>query len=207
MSDSNTLSMFFDEEFNAVSYINALFKSDGDRYSTQNLTKLSNTSNNLLVHLNVLINQLNQEINNNLEKLNNIVYDKKINNSTRMNYFISSLNNSILLLNNELNIPEYNQLVVVSQLINYKTIKENIINTLRNLTFIRKHFGNEISINDFESNLNALFNTIQSMDNDDKKDNLDTLIKTGDLFQNFSDFNSIYKKSSKKIVNERESME
>lgn len=207
MSDSNTLSMFFDEEFNAVSYINALFKSDGDRYSKQNLTKLSNTSNNLLVHLNVLINQLNQEINNNLEKLNNIVYDKKINNSTRMNYFISSLNNSILLLNNELNIPEYNQLVVVSQLINYKTIKENIINTLRNLTFIRKHFGNEISINDFESNLNALFNTIQSMDNDDKKDNLDTLIKTGDLFQNFSDFNSIYKKSSKKIVNERESME
>lgn len=207
MSDSNTLSMFFDEEFNAVSYINALFKSDGDKYSKQNLTKLSNTSNNLLVHLNVLINQLNQEINNNLEKLNNIVYDKKLNNSTRMNYFISSLNNSILLLNNELNIPEYNQLVVVSQLVNYKTIKENIINTLRNLTFIRKHFGNEISINDFESNLNTLFNTIQTMDNDDKKDNLDTLIKTGDLFQNFNDFNSIYKKNSKKIINERENME
>ncbi|EGV64036.1 hypothetical protein CANTEDRAFT_93545 [Yamadazyma tenuis ATCC 10573] len=195
--------MFFDDEFKPANYIDALFK-DYD-YSKTSMAKLTMISNNLTIHLNFLMEQLNREINEKLLALNNIAHEETLNNSTRLNYYIKLLQNSIISLNNELQVPEFNQLVIINKLIDFKVVKQNMLDTLKILNYIKKNFG-DLTLRYFETDLLKLFSSILKLqDADDKQANLKTLVDCADVFKNMNHFNSIYKRNMSKFTSEIDS--
>lgn len=200
----NMMRMFFDEEFNPANYIDALFKNQD--YSKDSLNKVMNMSNKLTIQLNFLVNQLNTQINHQLTQLNKITSEKTLNSTTRLDYYVKLLNNAIISLDNELNIPEFNQLVVINKLINFKTVKQNMVATLNLLKFIKQNF--QLSLGTFEADLMKLFKLILSLDGvAEKHDNLVSLVRFNDMFKNLNHFNSVYKKNVPRFINERNEVE
>lgn len=195
-------SMFFDEEFNPASYIDALF--NGLDYSKTNMNKLINISNKLITHLNFLVNQLNSEINGKLQEISKLTTETNLNNSTRLNYYLKLLQNSIMSLNEDLDVPEFKELVIINKLVNYKTVKQHMLETLKVLQFIKTNFS-DLNIRNFETNLMKVFNSIMSLsDIQDKLDNLNYLVDCSDVFKNLNQFNMIYKKNLPKLTAERD---
>lgn len=202
---SDAMAIFFNDDFNPSNYIDALFKNHD--YSKDSLNKLVNVSNNLIIQLNFLVNQLNAQINNQLSRLKRITSENTLNNSTRLDYYLKLLNNAIISLDNELTIPEFNELVIINKLISFKSVKQRMLVTLNLLKFIKQNFG-DLSINTFEADLLKLFKLILALENtSDRYENLVNLINYNDVFKNLNHFNSIYKKNLTKFINEKNTTE
>lgn len=200
----DTAKMFFEEEFDPTTYINALYT--GHDYTKASLTELTNISNNLTIHLNFLVDQLNREINEKIVHLNKIVHDQNLGNSTRMNYYMKLLENSIISLNNELLIPEFEQLTVINKLIDFKKVKQNMLNTLKILTFIKQNFST-LNIRNFENDLVKLYQSILGLqDQSEKIESLDNLISCSDVFKNLNQFSTVYRKNSNRFIADRDEL-
>lgn len=204
MLQDDSVSMFFDEEFNPASYIDALFA--GSDYTKSSLNKLINITNKLITHLNFLVNQLNNEINGKLQEISKLTTETNLNNSTRLNYYLKLLQNSIMSLHEELDVPEFKELALINKLVNFKTIKLHMLEALKVLQFIKTNFS-DLNIRNFESNLMKVFNSIMSLtDLQDKLDNLSYLVDCSDVFKNMNQFHMIYKKNLPKLIADRDTL-
>lgn len=117
-SREESIAMFYDPEFNAVTYVNALLQSLSkpqyrtQTYSKENLQALSLKCSNLLTHLDFYTNEISRDLTDQLETLQNasdIVTQSidsgdtnNVNGINRLQYYVNSLNNSILMLQNDL---------------------------------------------------------------------------------------------------------
>lgn len=107
----DTISMFFDVDFNPAIYVDTLFQSilaNQPQYSKQALSKLSSNISYLITHLDYYTNELSTSLQQKLEQLeknSNLVLlgpDEESSSSTRLQYYVSILNNSILSLQSDL---------------------------------------------------------------------------------------------------------
>lgn len=194
-----TTAIFFDPNFNAVNYLNSIFK----KFNKNELNKLISVSNNLIIHLNFLVNQLNDEILKNLKDLS------LANTNSRFEYFLKSLKNSIISLNNELDLPKFNQLKIINTLISFKTIKSKILDVLKIfkvlLTFCDK---GEIKVTNFEKQIISYYHLVMEInDINDKIMRLQEFIQLSDVFKNLNNFNSVYKKNVGRFVQEKDKLD
>lgn len=194
-----TTAIFFDPNFNAVNYLNSIFK----KINKTELNKLITVSNNLIIHLNFLVNQLNEEILKNLKDLS------LANTNSRVEYFLKSLKNSIISLNNELDLPKFNQLKIINTLISFKTIKSKILDVLKIfkvlLTFCDK---GEIKVTNFEKQILSYYHLIMEInDVNDKLMSLQEFIELSDVFKNLNNFNNVYKKNVGRFVQEKDKLD
>lgn len=107
----DTISMFFDVDFDPAIYVDTLFQSilaNQPQYSKQALSKLSSNISYLITHLDYYTNELSTSLQQKLEQLeknSNLVLlgpDEESSSSTRLQYYVSILNNSILSLQSDL---------------------------------------------------------------------------------------------------------
>ncbi|CCE79381.1 Piso0_001440 [Millerozyma farinosa CBS 7064] len=157
-----SIAMFYDPEFNAVTYVNALLQSlskpqyQTQTYSKDNLQVLSLKCSNLLTHLDFYTNELSRDLTEQLETLQNAsdIVTQNIDASdsnnvkgiNRLQYYVNSLNNSILMLQNDL--QNVNNKITVNNIGHPKAVE-----TLTTLKHAKSQVEKVIEI--FE-NLNAL---------------------------------------------------
>ena len=110
-----SLSMYFDDDFNPSSYIDKLVNSITNlnpassttpvsAYSKQSLTKLSNDISHLITHLdyytNMLTNDSLQKKLDALDKSNEIINNNEESGTTRLQYNVHVFNNAVLFFTN-----------------------------------------------------------------------------------------------------------
>ncbi|RLV93806.1 hypothetical protein JA1_002187 [Spathaspora sp. JA1] len=195
-----SLSMFFDNDFNPPAYIDKLVQSITvptatptttttpiSAYSSKSLTKLSNDISQLIIHLDYYTNELS---NNNLKqkldtlnKSNTLIYSKDeedVTGLTRLQYHINVLNNSIVSLQTELtNINEKldtsNNNDAINDLIQLKQVKANLTKVLTIFELIHNSLVKQESytVEQFQQGLQELFESIKTqLDSKGNKDKL-----------------------------------
>lgn len=187
--NDESLSMFFDSDFNPSNYVDALFQSISNNklqsqiYSKNNLQSLSNKCSNLVTHLDYHTSELSNNLISQIETLqnsskiitqglNNDEVLNALNDMTRLQYFINTLNNSILLLqtdikqvNEELNVNNESQPESINNLIKLKGIKNNLNQVLaifERLNSITINNPDSTTVESFQSSLNTLYDTIRN---------------------------------------------
>lgn len=195
--NDESLSMFFDSDFNPSNYVDALFQSISNNklqsqvYSKTNLQSLSNKCSNLVTHLDYHTSELSNDLINQIEVLqnsskvitqglNNDEVPNALNDMTRLQYFINTLNNSILLLqtdikqvNEELNENNESQPESIDNLIKLKSIKNNLYQVLvifERLNSININNPDSTTVEAFQSSLNNLYDTIRNQLSNEKNE-------------------------------------
>lgn len=184
--ENESLAMFFDEEFSASSYVDALFLSisgSSDKYSRANLSKLSNRLLDLMTHLDYHTNEIAKELAENISTLKKLSVsvvsgvgldaESSLDDTTRLKYYIDSLRNSVENLQNEIEqararLEPQNQAAdadPVEVLIHLKVVRVNIGKVLQVLQNARKLVGRtenqSVGVEDFQEALNLLHETIK----------------------------------------------
>lgn len=197
--ENESLNMFFDEDFSAASYVDALFQSitgSSDTYSRANLAKLSTRLLDLMTHLDYHTSEISKEIADkilHLKKLSVSVVsgagidgDSNTDETTRLRYYIDSLRNSVEALQGDVErarkqldpqiiLPEADPVEVLIQL---KNVRVNIGKVLQVLQNARKMVGGtenqSIGVDDFREALNMLHEALRTQFKDgtdsDKKE-------------------------------------
>mmetsp|Transcript_3200 Transcript_3200/g.3584 ORF Transcript_3200/g.3584 Transcript_3200/m.3584 type:complete len:246 (-) Transcript_3200:3795-4532(-) len=195
--NDESLSMFFDSDFNPSNYVDALFQSISNNklqsqvYSKNNLQSLSNKCSNLVTHLDYHTSELSNDLINQIETLqnsskvitqglNNDEIVNTLNDMTRLQYFINTLNNSILLLqtdikqaNEELNGNLESQPESIDNLIKLKSIKNKLYQVLvifERLNSININNPDSTTVESFQSSLNTLYDSIRNQLNNEKNE-------------------------------------
>lgn len=158
MSTNNveeSMSMFFDDEFNPSTYIDKLVTSVTQQnsttsttpstYSKQSLTKLSHTINQLITHFDYYVSDIaNNSLHEKLEMLDKsstLIHTSNASEeqggTSRLQYHLNILDNSIISLQSELteinNTIELNESInneAVQTLIQLKLVKDNLITVI-----------------------------------------------------------------------------
>lgn len=194
--NEESLSMFFDADFNPSNYVDALFQSiSGNQpqsliYSKKNLQSVSNKCSNLITHLDYHTSELSSNLIDQIESLQNsskvithgLNSDEEfngLNEMTRLQYFTNTLNHSVLLLqsdikqaNEELNINKA-QPESIDKLIKLKSIRNNLNQVLiifEKLNSICSNNADSITIDSFQVSVNSLYETIRSQLNNEQNE-------------------------------------
>lgn len=229
-----SLSMFFDDDFNPSAYIDTLVNSITNQntphntttpisaYSKNSLTKLSNDISHLITHLDYYTNELtNENLQSKLDMLdksNVIINNSEDHGTTRLQYHVHVLNNAVLSLQTEL--TEVNKQLdnsnikneAIQKLIQLKQVKANLNQVLKIFELVSNSISQKQSytVDEFQYALDELFNSIkqqlQSNTNNEKLlQHVDKLLQLNNLFNHISKFNPIFRKFITKLSNERDS--
>lgn len=196
--------MFFDEEFSAATYVDALFHSitgSSDTYSRASLAKLSTRLLDLMTHLDYHTSEMSKEIAEkilHLKKLSVSVVSgagidghSTMDETTRLRYYIDSLKNSVEALQVDVEqarkqldpqiiLPEADPVEVLIQL---KIVRANISKVLQVLQNARKVVAaaetQSIGVEEFRETLSKLQEALRTQFKDgtdaDKKELTDTV--------------------------------
>ncbi|KGR12456.1 hypothetical protein MEM_02523 [Candida albicans L26] len=229
-----SLSMYFDDDFNPSSYIDKLVNSITNSnpassttpvsaYSKQSLTKLSNDISHLITHLdyytNMLTNDSLQKKLDAFDKSNEIINNNEESGTTRLQYNVHVFNNAVLSLQTELN--EINRQLdestinneAISKLIQLKQVKSNLTKVLHIFELVYNSISQDdelsFTVDKFQNALDELFASIKNqLDTSDKNVKLlaqiDKLLEMNGLFTHLSRFNTVFKKFLTKLSNEKE---
>lgn len=213
--DDDTISMFFDPDFNPSMYVDTIFQSilaNQTQYSKQALSKLSSNISYLITHLDYYTNELSMSLQQKLEQLeknSNLVLlgpDDGSSSSTRLQYYVSILNNSILSLQADLEsvnkepAPDDDK-TPINTLIQLKLVKANISQVLEIFAFMDAQIKNETaSPEQFQQTLNNIYDSTK--DSNDVE-HIDRLISLQGLFVNIDNFHSIYKRFANRLASDR----
>lgn len=229
-----SLSMYFDDDFNPSSYIDKLVNSITNlnpassttpvsAYSKQSLTKLSNDISHLITHLdyytNMLTNDSLQKKLDALDKSNEIINNNEESGTTRLQYNVHVFNNAVLSLQTELN--EINRQLeestinneAILKLIQLKQVKANLTKVLHIFELVYNSISQDdelsFTVDKFQNALDELFASIKNqLDTSDKNVKLlaqiDKLLEMNGLFTHLSRFNTVFKKFLTKLSNEKE---
>ena len=229
-----SLSMYFDDDFNPSSYIDKLVNSITNlnpassttpvsAYSKQSLTKLSNDISHLITHLdyytNMLTNDSLQKKLDALDKSNEIINNNEESGTTRLQYNVHVFNNAVLSLQTELN--EINRQLdestinneAILKLIQLKQVKSNLTKVLHIFELVYNSISQDdelsFTVDKFQNALDELFASIKNqLDTSDKNvkllAQLDKLLEMNGLFTHLSRFNTVFKKFLTKLSNEKE---
>ncbi|KGR10567.1 hypothetical protein MG5_02511 [Candida albicans P57072] len=229
-----SLSMYFDDDFNPSSYIDKLVNSITNSnpassttpvsaYSKQSLTKLSNDISHLITYLdyytNMLTNDSLQKKLDALDKSNEIINNNEESGTTRLQYNVHVFNNAVLSLQTELN--EINRQLdestinneAISKLIQLKQVKSNLTKVLHIFELVYNSISQDdelsFTVDKFQNALDELFASIKNqLDTSDKNVKLlaqiDKLLEMNGLFTHLSRFNTVFKKFLTKLSNEKE---
>ena len=229
-----SLSMYFDDDFNPSSYIDKLVNSITNlnpassttpvsAYSKQSLTKLSNDISHLITHLdyytNMLTNDSLQKKLDALDKSNEIINNNEESGTTRLQYNVHVFNNAVLSLQTELN--EINRQLdestinneAILKLIQLKQVKSNLTKVLHIFELVYNSISQDdelsFTVDKFQNALDELFASIKNqLDTSDKIVKLlaqiDKLLEMNGLFTHLSRFNTVFKKFLTKLSNEKE---
>lgn len=229
-----SLSMFFDDDFNPSAYIDTLVNSITNQntphntttpisaYSKNSLTKLSNDISHLITHLDYYTNELtNENLQSKLDMLdksNVVINNSEDHGTTRLQYHVHVLNNAVLSLQTEL--TEVNKQLdnsninneAIQKLIQLKQVKANLNQVLKIFELVSNSISQKQSytVDEFQYALDELFNSIkqqlQSNTNNEKLlQHVDKLLQLNNLFNHISKFNPIFRKFITKLSNERDS--
>ncbi|EER33369.1 hypothetical protein CTRG_02187 [Candida tropicalis MYA-3404] len=229
-----SLSMFFDDDFNPSAYIDTLVNSITNQntphntttpisaYSKNSLTKLSNDISHLITHLDYYTNELtNENLQSKLDMLdksNVIINNSEDHGTTRLQYHVHVLNNAVLSLQTEL--TEVNKQLdnsninneAIQKLIQLKQVKANLNQVLKIFELVSNSISQKQSytVDEFQYALDELFNSIkqqlQSNTNNEKLlQHVDKLLQLNNFFNHISKFNPIFRKFITKLSNERDS--
>lgn len=229
-----SLSMYFDDDFNPSSYIDKLVNSITNlnpassttpvsAYSKQSLTKLSNDISHLITHLdyytNMLTNDSLQKKLDALDKSNEIINNNEESGTTRLQYNVHVFNNAVLSLQTELNEinrqldePTINNEAIL-KLIQLKQVKSNLTKVLHIFELVYNSISQDdelsFTVDKFQNALDELFASIKNqLDTSDKNVKLlaqiDKLLEMNGLFTHLSRFNTVFKKFLTKLSNEKE---
>ena len=229
-----SLSMYFDDDFNPSSYIDKLVNSITNlnpassttpvsAYSKQSLTKLSNDISHLITHLDYYTNMLtNDSLHKKpdaLDKSNEIINNNEESGTTRLQYNVHVFNNAVLSLQTELN--EINRQLdestinneAILKLIQLKQVKSNLTKVLHIFELVYNSISQDdelsFTVDKFQNALDELFASIKNqLDTSDKNVKLlaqiDKLLEMNGLFTHLSRFNTVFKKFLTKLSNEKE---
>lgn len=229
-----SLSMYFDDDFNPSSYIDKLVNSITNlnpassttpvsAYSKQSLTKLSNDISHLITHLdyytNMLTNDSLQKKLDAFDKSNEIINNNEESGTTRLQYNVHVFNNAVLSLQTELN--EINRQLdestinneAILKLIQLKQVKANLTKVLHIFELVYNSISQDdelsFTVDKFQNALDELFASIKNqLDTSDKNVKLlaqiDKLLEMNGLFTHLSRFNTVFKKFLTKLSNEKE---
>lgn len=229
-----SLSMYFDDDFNPSSYIDKLVNSITNlnpassttpvsAYSKQSLTKLSNDISHLITHLdyytNMLTNDSLQKKLDALDKSNEIINNNEESGTTRLQYNVHVFINAVLSLQTELN--EINRQLdestinneAILKLIQLKQVKSNLTKVLHIFELVYNSISQDdelsFTVDKFQNALDELFASIKNqLDTSDKNVKLlaqiDKLLEMNGLFTHLSRFNTVFKKFLTKLSNEKE---
>lgn len=234
ITTDESLSMFFDDDFNPSAYIDTLVNSITNQntphntttpisaYSKNSLTKLSNDISHLITHLDYYTNELtNENLQSKLDMLdksNVIINNSEDHGTTRLQYHVHVLNNAVLSLQTEL--TEVNKQLdnsninneAVQKLIQLKQVKANLNQVSKIFELVSNSISQKQSytVDEFQYALDELFNSIkqqlQSNTNNEKLlQHVDKLLQLNNLFNHISKFNPIFRKFITKLSNERDS--
>lgn len=214
--------MFFDEDFSAFTYVDALFQSitgSSDRYSKANLAKLSARLLDLMTHLDYQTNEISKELEQKITSLKKLSVsvvsgagfdDANVDETTRLKYYIDSLKNAVEALQSdveaarkELDPQKISDNDPVEKLIQLKKVRVNIAKVLRVLQNARKMAGGSdiqaLNAEDFQVTLNVLHETIRNQlkegsdtDRTELQDTIEEMRSWTPMFQQFSQFGPIY---------------
>ncbi|KAI5953201.1 COG7 [Candida jiufengensis] len=219
----DSMSMFFDDEFNPTTYVDKLISTVTQQktsttpmsaYSKKSLTNLSHTINQLITHFDYYVNDIaNNELKSKLVQLENssTYINSNQEGTTRLQYYTSLLNNSILSLQQELNMINQKLKVnddneAVQTLIKMKLVKTNLLKVIKVLETITLNNNNDkklYTIEEFESILNQTFEQIKRNKMDPSVQNyIKQMNEISNLFQNLNHFNPIFKKFINKLNGE-----
>ena len=233
-NSDESLSMYFDDDFNPSSYIDKLVNSITNlnpassttpvsAYSKQSLTKLSNDISHLITHLdyytNMLTNDSLQKKLDALDKSNEIINNNEESGTTRLQYNVHVFNNAVLSLQTELN--EINRQLdestinneAILKLIQLKQVKSNLTKVLHIFELVYNSISQDdelsFTVDKFQNALDELFASIKNqLDTSDKNVKLlaqiDKLLEMNGLFTHLSRFNTVFKKFLTKLSNEKE---
>ena len=181
-----SLSMYFDDDFNPSSYIDKLVNSITNlnpassttpvsAYSKQSLTKLSNDISHLITHLdyytNMLTNDSLQKKLDALDKSNEIINNNEESGTTRLQYNVHVFNNAVLSLQTELN--EINRQLeestinneAILKLIQLKQVKANLTKVLHIFELVYNSISQDdelsFTVDKFQNALDELFASIK----------------------------------------------
>lgn len=234
ITTDESLSMFFDDDFNPSAYIDTLVNSITNQntphntttpisaYSKNSLTKLSNDISHLITHLDYYTNELtNENLQSKLDMLdksNVVINNSEDHGTTRLQYHVHVLNNVVLSLQTEL--TEVNKQLdnsninneAIQKLIQLKQVKANLNQVLKIFELVSNSISQKQSytVDEFQYALDELFNSIkqqlQSNTNNEKLlQHVDKLLQLNNLFNHISKFNPIFRKFITKLSNERDS--
>ena len=234
ITTDESLSMFFDDDFNPSAYIDTLVNSITNQntphntttpisaYSKNSLTKLSNDISHLITHLDYYTNELtNENLQSKLDMLdksNVVINNSEDHGTTRLQYHVHVLNNAVLSLQTEL--TEVNKQLdnsninneAIQKLIQLKQVKANLNQVLKIFELVSNSISQKQSytVDEFQYALDELFNSIkqqlQSNTNNEKLlQHVDKLLQLNNLFNHISKFNPIFRKFITKLSNERDS--
>ncbi|KAI3403942.1 COG7 [Candida oxycetoniae] len=153
-TNTELISMFFDDEFNPSAFINMLIHkvtSGSQAYSKTSLSKVSHTINQLTTHLDYTITDIaTNELQNKLtilENSNSLINSSKLDEdehesleTTRLQYYINILNNSIFTLGAEL--AEINKQIDASN----ENLNNESIQTLIQLKQVKTNLSQVIQV-------------------------------------------------------------
>lgn len=205
LQNEQSLSMFFDNDFNPANYVDALFQSivpstnPQANYSIKNLNSVSNNVSNFITHLDYYTNELSKDVSLQIDTLKlssqSLIKNEDIANPSdlsKLQYYINSFNNSILSLQTEIDnfkiasTDNKTDNEAVNNLIKLKLVRENLIKVLtiiERANIILKPETtskfNSITSKDFHDSLLRLFDGLKSQ--------LDNTPKDTDLLQNIDD--------------------
>ncbi|QRG38381.1 hypothetical protein FDK38_002788 [Candidozyma auris] len=217
----DSLAMFFDKDFEPVSYVDALFQSisgSDSKFSKSSLARLSSTSSDVITHLDYHTNEISRDSASKLESLKNLSSsigpsmesDTEPNNdNTRLQYYVSALHNTVDSLEDELSQAqkslqknESGQSVAVESLILLKRVKHNIQKVLKVLQSARDTLGHDpsqITIDQFQHSLNLLYDSLRSQLRSQSREELEAskrsikaLRELSTVFHQFTAFGPAY---------------
>lgn len=229
-----SLSMYFDDDFNPSAYIDKLVHTITNlnpassttpvtAYSKLSLTKLSNDISHLITHLdyytNMITNDSLQKKLDALDKSNEIINNNEENGTTRLQYHVHVFNNAVLSLQTELN--EINKQLdestinneAIQKLIQLKQVKSNLTKVLSIFELVYNSISQDdelsFTVDKFQNALDDLLASIKNqLESSDKNDKLlaqiDKLLEMNGLFTHLSRFNTAFKKFLTKLSNEKE---
>lgn len=231
-AQSDPLTMFFDDNFNPTSYVDALFHSitgPDNKFSKQLLARLSSTLLDVITHLDHQTNEISRDLALKFDNLKTLSLNlapaietestELSNDNTRLQYYVSALHNTVDTLqeeltdaNEKLKKDSGEQLVAVESLILLKQVKRNIQQVLKVLQSARDMLGHDpsqVSIDQFQTLLNLLFESLKNQLRSKSQKELDATLtsieelrKLATVFHQFSAFGPAYSRFITKLDSE-----
>ena len=216
---SDTLTMFFDSDFNLSLYVDKLLQnivqsSGPSAYSQESLSKLNNDISSLSTHLDYYTNELSSNLSAKLDDLEQ--NNKQINvlesseSSLRLQYQGDMLNNAILSLQQDL--QQINEEVneedspVILTLIQLKGAKSNMYKVIEVFDLINEligkrtpNFDGTVSQSDFQKALDGL---LESAKRGEITTSIDKLVEVAPVFEGLGRFGLAYGDFARKLADQ-----